>query len=472
MPVADGLTYVKTFMHALAERGYRPGVYGFRQASLAFRLDCPGLFVWNVNLAAQAGAWGVAANGTLVLDTARPVGVAPDVDALMRQHLFGDRLPAIVGNPVVADAGRPAFLPDLDVSVVNDPAFPERSPIAPQIRFGGAAVALVDAQFLAVHAVRRGASRRSTWRAGHTDPSEVIGGPASGNALNPFVAPVALRLPASGPGPFTEWLLAFGSEMDGDPGAQELWALRRQGSFPWQLTALPTAGLALDPLPGLAAAARSDGTLEVFAADDTGQLAGASFTERRGWSSLALLPVAEVLRRTQGLAAVGRGAGGLDLFWVSLQGALRTSSSPAPGSWNAAATVTLAGVPPAPADTVDVHRLSRLAAVSSAQDRLDVFFVGAAAGTTNWHLCVVSFRQATGWGAPVLIGLGFRRGRNRATLPSCRLRSRRHPRGRLRRRPRWRSPPDHPRPSNRYLRRPHPRNRRAPKRNRIQSRGL
>ena len=109
---------------------------------------------------------------------------------------------------------------------------------------------------------------RTTWTPGAATPRDSIAGPAEGVAFNPFVSPAALRSPARLVGPATEWLIAFGAATGGDPGTQRLHALRRGGDLPWELTTIPDDGLVVDPLPGLAAAARSLDSVEVFAVDD------------------------------------------------------------------------------------------------------------------------------------------------------------------------------------------------------------
>lgn len=423
-PSAAAIAYLRALWREMANGGYRAGLYSRAASSSALRRECPGLFVWNVRLTLAAalpvntpGQWRMS-GGTLLLDSSVAVGAPPDADALMRQHLFDVNLVSpLPGNPIVVGGNQ--IQPDLDIALVHDPSFPERSPIPGEIRLGRAA-AVVAAPDLAIHAVRRGRVARTTGLPGNFRPVVNLAGPAAGAgnvAFNPFVPPVALKVAAAAAGASTEWLLAFGADALGDPGVQRVQALRRSASLAWELAPVPDTGLVFDPLPGLAAASRGPDALELFAVDDdTGRVAVASFSATKGWSPLALhagLP--ETVGRTSGLAVVSRSAGQLDLFWVTSGGEIHTATSSRMGVWAPPAAVPPAAGPLGPLAgsgagvAARVHPFSRLSAVTGAAGRIDLFFVGAAAAVApaspDWKLCVVTWRQATGWGAPVAVSM-------------------------------------------------------------------
>ena len=388
VPSAGGVTYCTRFFHSLAELGYRPGVYAHPRSSTTLKQNCPGLYIWNVNLRnVPAGDLRVVNHQLLV----RPIAMAaagelagPDPDALARQYEFQV---AVAGNPV---AGFPAI--DLDVAIAGDPGYPERRNQPLEIRSGHAAAAN-DAAGLGIYAIRRGKPVRATWApgAGASDPSLNF---ANAPFLwNPYSAITAVRTVAP-----ADVLLAFGFDISGPSDLWRLQAIRREaGATSWRQLTVPQGDIAIDPLPGIAASTRGDESIEAFVVDmDAGAPAGARFDPDTAlWSALETVPGAGTapVRRTNRLSVVSRATGQLDLFWVGTDSLIHTSSSAAPGNWGAPIQVGDPAVHP--------HPMANLIAISRAPDRIDVLFVGRRDGDPAWRLYDTWWDGgADGWGAP------------------------------------------------------------------------
>jgi hypothetical protein len=391
-PSVQGLAYCDQLFHLIAERGYRPGVYCHPPSSLQFRQNCPGLFVWNVNINPSNEARIRISGGQLLVRT--PAMDArgersTDRDALARQ--WSDTTPPPAGNPV---PGFPGI--DCNVAVVADPAFPERRCQPARIHGGRVAAVPAAAGACAIYAVRRGLPLRVTWAPGAAarDADPVPAG--TPYAWNPFSTLAALGVPGptAAPDP-THFLLALAfAEAEGED-AWRLQALRLPPGGAWAHQTVPGAGFAIDPLPGVAAVTRGDESVDTFVVDDdAGRLAVARWDpQARDWSPLTDIAGADV-RRSNRHAAVSRAAGIADVFWVGADGLVRAASSAAgaPGTWSAPVQV---GAP-----AVRVHPFANLAAVSRDADRVDVLFVGRQDGTTEWRLHDVFWTNPGGWGAP------------------------------------------------------------------------
>jgi hypothetical protein len=390
-PNAADLAYCTRWFHSLAERGYRPGVYCHTASSVAFRRECPGLWVWNVNLTAgtpQPGDIQVVNHQLLVR---APAMAAADPVAIARQWMFSLNPPA--GNPV---AGFPQI--DGDSAIAADPAFPERRCQPQAIRTGPAAATSASPAGLAVYAVRRGKPARATWTPGAATADRSLDFSAAPFLWNPFAAVAALRTPAS-----ADIMLALGLGTSDPDDVWRLQVIRREaGATAWRQQTLPQGDLGIDPLPGVAASTRGDESIEAFAVDmDAGTLTGARYDPATAaWSALDAPaaphgPATTPVTRTNRASAVSRAPGQLDLFWVGTDHFIHTSSSSAPGTWTDPVQV---GDP-----AVLVHSLANLCTVSRSPDRIDVLFVGQQTGTTAWRLYDVWWDNGGpggGWGAP------------------------------------------------------------------------
>ncbi|MER5755863.1 glycoside hydrolase domain-containing protein [Streptomyces sp. NPDC002088] len=405
--VADGITYTRAWFHRLAELGYRPGLYAPRTVSPTLRQECPGLLVWNVRLQPNPpgnpppplpNAWQVIRN-QLVLESDQAVGHPADPDPLIRQWAFDTQLLfPLLNNPVVGFPVQPfrPFRPDLDISVVADPSFPERRNQPGEIRGGRVAVTPSNPAMAAIHAIRRGRPVRVTWSAGQADVRDPDLVPAAlPYQWNPFSQPAAVRTAAG-----ADLLIALGFAA---AEAEHVWRVqvlrRAPGGSTWQHRTLAQAGFSIDPLPGVASSTRSDASVEVFVVDDTtGRLAGARRDrDRHTWSALTPLTTqtgasaTTEVRRTNRHTAVSRGAGLLDLFWVGGDGLVRTTASLQPGQWGIPRQI---GAP-----TVRAHPFTNPAVVSRDANHLDVLFIGRADGTQPWLLQLISWTSNADWSA-------------------------------------------------------------------------
>lgn len=268
---------------------------------------------------------------------------ANDPDPVLFQWLEGRQLPVLAAaNPVVGIAGQP-FAPDLDVSVVQNPAFPERWLLADRIRGGKVSVTASAPAACAIYSVRAGRPVVATWSPGASGARTKLVDDQLPHAWNPYSVPSAVRIPAI---PLhaplvtpdsTDLFLALANSTEEGCDIWRLQALRRAPGRQWEHETLADAGFPIDPLPGVVATTRSDQSVEAFVVDDrTGAMAGARWDpEKSAWSTLSALvdgagqPAAPDVRRTNRAAAVSRGAGIATLFYVGTDGRIRTTSSTA-----------------------------------------------------------------------------------------------------------------------------------------------
>ncbi len=403
-----GGAYCQAFFRRIAESGFRPGVYAHAPVSVPLRREIPGLNVWCVRTpilapgATVPGAWTVT-SGVLMLNSVPVLGTAPDRDPLMHQWVFDTGLLfPLPGNPVVGIAGQ-AFRPDLDVSLVADPSYPERRSQPLRIRFGKAAVASSATASAGVYAVRRGRPRRTIWSPGAAvaDPSlDTVRLPC---LWNPFSPPVALQ--SAQP---VDTLLAFGY---GSGEGEHVWRvqeLRRFDTGRWRHTVVPQDHLALDPLTGVIAADRTGEAPEVFAvALTSGLIVGARRDPDTGrWSALRTLTtdatagtgaaVTTPVRRTSRPAVVNRATDLLDLCWADLAGSVQTASSSMAGTW--------AGPARAAEPTVRCHPLANIALVSRTAGSMELVYIGRRDATPDWRVYATPWTAAGGWGTTAVVG--------------------------------------------------------------------
>jgi hypothetical protein len=408
------LAYCRDFFQGIAAGGYRPGLYADGRGSTVLRTECPNLFVWNPRYPlVPPDAWRVRRR-QLTLARNRAVN-DEDTRAVLRQWvqnnppaavlpMLMDETGAIVPNPV-----DPAFRPDFNVSVVADPAFPERRMLARDIGSGRVAVAPMPAAAPArgqsvIYAVRNGRPRRTTW-----PPVAPVAPMVRRDARywwNSFAATSALRTsdPAAAPAA-TEILLALGNAQAEGNDVWRLQALRRPpGRTTWLHETVADAGFAIDPLPGVAAVTRGDQSIDAFVVDDdTGLLSVARWMpERRTWRPATNIAGA-IVKRTSRVVAVSREQGIVDVFWIEVAptNLVQTAHSDAltPNDWSAPAR--LGGPDGMRIDdhTVRAHPLANLAAVSASADRIDVFFIGRQDGIDDWRLYDAWWTPAGGWAA-------------------------------------------------------------------------
>jgi Domain of unknown function (DUF1906) len=406
-PGPDALTYCRDFFHYLAARGYRPGVYCHPDASVKFRQDCPGLFVWNVSalngVYLSPGKDSTIISGQFVLDTPPLNSPGGDPMAIVRQWRETVLAPPVIVGGVYPVPGFPNPDIDANVAIVADPAFPERR-CRPRLVHGGKVTVTPSLTApCSIYAVRAGRPVLATWPlAAPGAPTQLTKGDLP-FWWNPFSAPAGLQIVTPPKVPLApeaiDVLLALGHAAAEGEDAWRLQVLRRGPGLQWQHDTVPDAGFAIDPLPGVIAVTREDKWLEAFVVDDTtGKLAGAQWdVARNTWSVLSLLldgakppkPVTRALRRTNRPAAVSREAGRIDLFYVGDDGLLYVT-------WSVQPETTVWSAPVALTGNVEAHPLANLVAVSMSSTRADVFFMGRAPGTRDWHLYGVSWTPA-GW---------------------------------------------------------------------------
>lgn len=312
--IASSREYCEAFFRRLTELGYRPGVYTPRNPTQALRDSCPGLFIWHVSVPNNVPNPLIrqpAANGVKRLDFDRST---PNVDqhtyTIARQWRLDYTLPA---NPTGLQVGV-----DLNVSTVTDPAYPERH-VFPGLLTGGKGAALYQADgSCAVYAIRAGEPKRVTWPiVGPVIPETCS--PDTTYGWNPFTPLAALTLP----GEAGEILLGMGYQQAEGEDVWRVQLLRRLGRDRYLHQTVPSSGVRLDPLPGVAVCSRSGGTLDIFAVDDiTGRLAMAHYSPQKGWAPLSLLsdvagiPATLPVSRTNRITAVSRDTGVIDVFWT------------------------------------------------------------------------------------------------------------------------------------------------------------
>ena len=401
---AAGLAYCRAFWRKIAESGFRPGVYAHSADSAQMRQEVAGLHVWRPGIpalpkgATLPGGWTVT-DGFLMLNSAQPVGDRRDRDALLHQWLFDTQCPPLpAANPVAAN-----FLPDLDVSVVADPAYPERRLQALEIRFGKAAVSASGGAGGAVYAIRRGRPRAALWAPGAPVADPALDTSRLPYLWNPFSPPAALRSAV----PVTT-LLGVGYGVAEGEHVWRVQELRRVDTGPWVHTVVPQGDVAIDPLAGVVAADRTDASPEAFAVElHSGLVLGARRdSDTGGWTTLRPLTVnadagtgavvTTPTRPTGRLAAVRRTPGQLDLCWADTAGSVQTASSAVAGTW--------AGPARAADPTVRAHPLANLCLVSRDANSMDLVYAGRRDATPDWRLYATPWTAAGGWGATAVIG--------------------------------------------------------------------
>lgn len=397
---AGGLTYCGTFWRALAALGYRSGVYCYPPSSLELRAECPGLFVWNVNrkankpgtpdLAPYTVIDGQLWQGTPTIQAAGRYNV--DRSAIARQWSLVN---APAGNPI---PGWPQI--DTNSSVVADPAFPERGSRPRLIRTGPVSATSSALGGAFIYAIRNGRPNIVSWPpppVGTVKP--LVGQDHWWNPFSPIASVNVTRL-AGTQNPEHLLLALVRNQRDGD-GNWRLHALQRPVLIrDWTHLIIASAGVTIDPLPGVAATARGDLSIDGFVVDDvTGQIASCRWDPvTAAWSPLGRLltapparadVTAPSVRRTNRLAAVGRGAGIVDVFWVGSDPAVNIntgddgrlfwtlSGAATPNAWSIATQIGSA--------TIRAHPLANLAAVSIDPNRIDVLFMGRD-GAGPWQL--------------------------------------------------------------------------------------
>lgn len=391
-PSAAGITYCRTWFRRLSELGYRPGVYCHPPSSQRFRLECPHMFVWSVNLASQAGGISIVDN-QLILDTPSLVvdgGEPPDRDAIARQ--WKHRLGPPPGGPI---SGFPSII-DADVAAVQDPAFPERRNQPMEIRSGPITATTGTLDWLAAYAVRRGKVVRVTWSPGAESLDADLVGSMSTGWLNPFVPISATRQDINGA--TVEWFAALGWDEAENDSTWRIRTFRGEAGGAWEEIVL-FSGSEIEPLPGTVISQRRGATPEVFALDrNAGAIAGARWDETlHAWTTPQVLmapngPAAPFPIRTNGFAALSRAPGLLDLFFVGTDSLVRTSYSTSPSAWSDSFVI---GDP-----TVRVHAMANLAVISPSPDRIEVVFIGRRDGDPNLRLYAIGWSQGQQWASP------------------------------------------------------------------------
>jgi hypothetical protein len=412
---AVSVEYCTAFFHRLAERGYRPALYSQGATARRLREETPGVFGWSVRYdAIPANAWRVR-RGQLVLDTTPAVNNF-DVDALMRQWIQENPGAGVVLPPILNETGavvpnpiHPLFRPDFDVTLIHDPAFPERRNRPARIRGGRVAAVPGPATQTVIYTTRRGRPRRALVAGAVTiEFPETLTDDTVKFQWNPFSPLAALRLdpPVAGADP-TDVLLGVGfAEREGT----EAWRVQMLShrvtaagatTAPWLHETVPDSGFFLDPLHGVAALTRADRSIDVFAIitrsarfGDTGELAVAHWTpDTATWSTISPLAGATV-RRTNRPTAISRAVGVADAWWINDAGRLATAASADPAHpelWALAAA-------PISDPTVEIHPFANIAAVARDANRIDVFVLGrlAAAGGP-WRLYNIWWINPGGW---------------------------------------------------------------------------
>ncbi len=420
-PSAAGVAYCLRFFRILSELGYRLGVYCHPPSSMRLREDLPQLFVWSANgvdfTFSQKPSDLRVERGRFFLEAPdlNAAGEARDRSALLRQWRFDLRYPPLAHQPappapppppalavepaLVVPAAPIAGFPriDADASLVGDPAFPERRSRPWLIRRGPAAAAPRGTGGIMLYAIRAGRPNLIAWPP--TPAAAIRPLLEPDHWWNPFSPMAAVNVAQLGGTLNPEHLLlalAY-DQRDGD-GVWRLHALQRPVLIrDWTHVTLSSDAVTIDPLPGVAATARGNLSIDGFVVDDvTGQIAACRWDPAKSaWSALAPLATAgraavtaPPVRRTNRVAAAGRDVGDADVFWVGSDAPINTgndglvywtsSAAAAPAAWTAARQIGSA--------TIRAHPLANLAATSLTPTRIDVLFMGRADTTTAWLL--------------------------------------------------------------------------------------
>jgi Domain of unknown function (DUF1906) len=432
---ADGIAYCTAWFAAIAEAGYRPGIYAHGAAALRLRQEWPDLAVWVVNpwvhatdwvsgTHRQRGAFVVPRVGDRVQVQARdpgPSGVGQDLDGLAWQMWFSSSYPwpatltfpaptpplafplHLPDGTLAIDAGGRAHFPlDVSSSSVADPAFPERANAPGLVRRGRLSGAVVDATTLGLFAVRRGALVAMTWTSAKPGAGARVALPDPVVAFNPWSPHAALNR-----GPAGDLAVVVRSAVEGtSDDAWQLGAYRRRGTR-WTYDANINGAIGVEPLFGVGLVSRRADTVEAFflANDGTHRLYvtactdAATQTDDQAWSTPRVVngPAGGMLPSlVGGIGLVSRAAGTIDVFVV----ARATSADPWRLYWNSSSILGAwppFGVPGDPA--VSVHPSSQVAAVSRGPELVDVFAIAKRDGDTDWRLYRWWWRPADQWGA-------------------------------------------------------------------------
>jgi hypothetical protein len=248
-----------------------------------------------------------------------------------------------------------------------------------------------------LYAIRSGRPNIIAWPPAPAAPTKPLLEP--GHWWNPFSPMAAINVTQfAGTQNPEHLLLALACDQREGDNVWRLHALQRPVLIrDWIHVVIPSAGLRFDPLPGVAASARGDLSIDGFVVDDvTGQIAGCRWEPAKGaWTALAPLTspggaavTVPPVRRTNRVAATGRGAGDADVFWVGSDAAINagndgliywtSSAAAAPAAWTARQQIAN--------PTIRAHPLANLAAVSLGPNRIDVLFMGRRDGTNPWLL--------------------------------------------------------------------------------------
>jgi len=254
-PSVAGKKYVRLLLHRLAEAGYRPGVYCHPPASIAFRTETPGLYAWSVNLLSATPSDITIVNGQLTLRTPaidEAGGEPPDPDAIARQWLFNASAPPLSPIP-----GFPQI--DLDVAVVQNPAFPEQRNQPGEIRSGRVTIITDDVANVSAFAIRRGNVKRTAWSSGPGSIDATLNTSAFGRQFNPFSTPAATRIGG------LQVFCALGFDPNEGDGIWRVQALERTTGAAWQHATISNPSVVINPLPGVLVVSRQGSQIETFA---------------------------------------------------------------------------------------------------------------------------------------------------------------------------------------------------------------
>jgi hypothetical protein len=237
--VASAKEYCVAFFRKLTESGYRPGVYCRAAVSPILREECPGLFVWHVGNANPMPnppvhtAVGAGVN-QLFLDTTTAF-VDSHPQTIARQWRLDYVPPA---NPTTLNVGI-----DLNISIVEDPAFPERRLMTQRVSGGKVSVTASAPAACAIYSVRAGRPVVATWSPGASGARAKPVDDQLPHAWNPYSVPAAVRIPATPlqaplvtPDPTDLFLALASSTAEG----REIWrlqALRRAPGRQWERNA-------------------------------------------------------------------------------------------------------------------------------------------------------------------------------------------------------------------------------------------
>jgi len=421
----DGITYCTAWFAAVAEAGFRPGLYSHGAAAVLMRNQWPGLFVWVTNPWVNAvQTFVVPRVGAQVQIRTRdpgPSGAGQDLDGIAWQMWFSSSfawpaaltfpapaLPATFpmlqgdGSPGFNAAGKPQFDLDVSSSSVADPAFPERANAPGLARRGPFTAAVVDATTLGMFGVRRGALTAVTWVEATPTVGTPVALPDHVLAYNPWSRASALQRGTSG----DVAVVARSANVGTADNAWQLHAYRRRAAS-WTFDVNINGATVIEPLLGVQLVSRAPNTVEAFFVTNDGTnrvfvvscVDAAAQADGQPWSAPVEVPAPAgglLPSLVGGIGAASATVGTVDVFVVA-----RTSAvSPWQLFWNASGVLGTWPHFSVPGDTtLTLHPFSNVAAVSRGPALLDVFAIAKRPADATWKLYTWWWNSATAWGA-------------------------------------------------------------------------